>query len=89
LILRYKTSDEVLHEDIDLLIQKHNIRGYHPSYHLEDEGRLFEYRMTIFTSYPKNFRALTEDLKSAERLLGFAVIPSVIRQGSTSNYYSS
>jgi len=76
LILRYKTSDDVLHEDIDSLIRDHNIKGYHPSYHLADEGRLFEYEMTIFTSNPENFHNLAESLKSVERLIEFSIIPS-------------
>jgi len=76
LVLRYKTSDEVMHEDIDSLIQEHHIKGYHPSYHLADDGRLFEYEMTIFTSDPENFRALAERLKSVDRLIEFSIIPS-------------
>jgi len=76
LILRYKTSDDVMHEDIDSLIREHNIKGYHPSYHLAEEGRLFEYEMTIFTSDPENFHALAESLKSADRLIEFSIIPS-------------
>ena len=74
--LRYKTSGEVMHEDIDLLIREHNIKGYHPSYHLADEGRLFEYEMTVFTSDPENFHALAESLKSVERLIEFSITPS-------------
>jgi len=76
LVLRYKTSDEVMHEDIDSLIQEHHIKGYHPSYHLADDGRLFEYEMTIFTSDPENFRTLAERLKSVDRLIEFSIIPS-------------
>ncbi len=76
LILRYKTSDDVMHEDIDSIISKHAIKSYHPSYHLSDEGRLFEYEMTIFTSDSENFRSLAESLKSVERLIEFSIIPS-------------
>jgi len=76
LVLRYKTSDDVMHEDIDSLIAKHHIKGYHPSYHLADEGRLFEYKMTIFTNDPENFQSLAETLKSAERLIEFSITPS-------------
>lgn len=76
LVLRYKTSDDILHEDIDSLISEHNIKGYHPSYHLTDEGRLFEYAMTIFTSDSENFRTLAEQLKSVERLIEFSITPS-------------
>ena len=74
--LRYKTSGDVMHEDINSLIDEHNIKGYHPSYHLIDEGRLFEYEMTIFTSDPENFHTLAESLKSAERLIEFSITPS-------------
>jgi len=76
LLLRYKTSDEVMHEDIDSLIEEHHIKGYHPSYHLVDEGRLFEYEMTIFTNDPENFHTLAERLKSVERLVEFSITPS-------------
>lgn len=76
LVLRYKTSDETLHEDIDSLIKEHHIRSYHPSYHLADEGRIFEYRMTIFTNNVRNFGALAESLKGVERLVEFSVTPS-------------
>lgn len=73
LVLRYKTSDETLHEDIDSLIRQYNISSYHPSYHLDDEGRIFEYRMTIYTNNVQNFRTLAESLKSVERLVEFSV----------------
>jgi len=76
LVLRYKTSDDVMHEDIESLISAHDINNYHPSYHLVDEGRLFEYEMTIFTSDAENFRRLAESLKSVERLIEFSVVPS-------------
>jgi putative Mg2+ transporter-C (MgtC) family protein len=76
LVLRYKTSDETLHEDIDSLIKEHNIKAYQPSYHLDDEGRVFEYRMTIYTNNVKNFQTLAESLKGAERLVEFSVTPS-------------
>ncbi len=76
LVLRYKTSDETLHEDIDTIIKEHHINAYHPSYHLDDEGRIFEYRMTINTSDLQNFRKLAESLKSVERLVEFSVTPS-------------
>ena len=76
LILRYKTSDETLHEDIDSIIQAHHIKAYHPSYHLEDDGRVFEYSMTIHTSDVQNFRKLAESLKSVDRLVEFSVIPT-------------
>ncbi|MCK4742308.1 MAG: MgtC/SapB family protein [Sulfuriflexus sp.] len=76
LLLRYKTSDEVMHEDIDSLIEEHHIKAYHPSYHLVDGGRLFEYEMTIFTNDPKNFHTLAERLKSVERLVEFSITPS-------------
>lgn len=76
LLLRYKTSDETLHEDIDTLIAASSIKAYHPSYHLEDEGRVLEYRMTIFTNDVQNFRKLAENLKGTERLLEFSIIPS-------------
>lgn len=76
LVLRYKTSDETLHEDIDTLIAASSIKAYHPSYHLEDEGRVLEYRMTIFTNDVQNFRKLAENLKGTERLLEFSIIPS-------------
>ena len=74
--LRYKTSGDVMHEDINSLIKEHHIKGYHPSYHLIDEGRLFEYEMTIFTSDPENFHTLAESLKSVERLIEFSITPS-------------
>lgn len=76
LVLRYKTSDETLHEDIDTLIADHDIMAYHPSYHLEDEGRILEYRMTIFTNDAQNFRKLAGSLKGAERLVEFSITPS-------------
>ena len=76
LVLRYKTSDETLHEDIDSLIKTHHIKSYHPSYHLDDEGRIFEYRMTIYTNDVHNFSTLAESLKSVERLVEFSVTPS-------------
>ncbi|MDT8405137.1 MgtC/SapB family protein [Sulfuriflexus sp.] len=76
LILRYKTSDESLHEDIDSLIAAHNIKAYHPSYHLDDEGRILEYSMTIYTNNVHNFRKLAESLQGAERLVEFSITPS-------------
>lgn len=75
-VLRFKTSDETMHEDIDALIKEHNIDSYHPSYHLVDEGRIFEYRFTIFTNDLQNFRKLAESLKTVDRLVEFSLTPS-------------
>ncbi len=63
-------------KDIDGLISAHAIKSFHPSYHLADEGRLFEYEMTIYTSDSENFRSLAESLKSVERLIEFSITPS-------------
>jgi len=76
LVLRYKTSDETLNEDLESIINENHVKFYHPSYRLDDEGRIFEYSMTIYTRELKNFRLLAEALKKEERLVEFSVTPT-------------
>ena len=46
------------------------------SYRLRDEGRVFEYRMTIQTIDPENAKRLAERLRARTDVLEFSISPT-------------
>ena len=46
------------------------------SYRLRDEGRVFEYRMTIQTIDPENAKRLAERLRGRTDVLEFGISPT-------------
>jgi putative Mg2+ transporter-C (MgtC) family protein len=69
---RHKTDEDALRE----LIAQHNIRAFESSYRLDNEGKHFEYEMTIRSKNQKNFRGLAQSLVDMEGVYEFQIVPS-------------
>jgi len=76
LMVRYKRLVGLPLEELTALITQHDIRYYSPSYHLEEEGTVFQYNMTINTQNTDNFHALAESLSEMEQIIEFSVMPT-------------
>lgn len=76
LMVRYKRLVGLPLNELTALIAEHDIRYYSPSYHLEEEGAVFQYNMTINTQDTKNFHALAESLSEMEQIIEFSVMPT-------------
>lgn len=74
--VRYKRSVGLPRDELTALITQHDIRYYSPSYHLEEEGAVFQYNMTINTQNTDNFHALAESLSQLEQIIEFSVMPT-------------
>lgn len=58
------------------LISSHNIRSFEASYTLDNEGKNFQYEMTIRSKNQSNFRQLAQSLVDMEDVHEFKIIPS-------------
>lgn len=76
LMVRYKRLVGLPLKDLTDLITQHDIRYYSPSYHLEDEGAVFQYNMTINTQDADNFHTLAESLSNIEHIVEFSLMPT-------------
>lgn len=71
------TNDNTLNEqEIRDLIKKHNFTYSKLSYHLENKGKIIEYKMTIRTNKMDNYKLLAETLTSMDRAIEFSLIPT-------------
>jgi putative Mg2+ transporter-C (MgtC) family protein len=62
-------------EALRSLISQHNIKAFESSYHLSDEGKSFEYEMTVRTRDKKNFRNLAQSLMDMDDVNEFKITP--------------
>lgn len=76
LMVRFKRSIGLPKDELTAVIAQHDIRYYSPSYHLEEEGAVFQYSMTINTTNTDNFHALAESLSNMEQIIEFSVMPT-------------
>ncbi len=76
LMVRYKRLVGLPLDELTTLITQHEINYYSPSYHLEEEGAVFQYNMTINTQNTDNFQALAESLSNMEQIIEFSVMPT-------------
>jgi len=69
-------KDNVLSEDeINKLIKAHSVKSFPPSYTLNSQGTMFEYRMTISTKDTKHFSELAVALGEQQKIHEFSVVP--------------
>ena len=74
--VRYVRSKHRLDEDaLRQLITDHNIRAFESSYRLDNEGKNFEYEMTIRSKKKANFRKLAQSLMEMEDVYEFKIVP--------------
>ena len=75
--VRFIHSKHSVDEDVlRKLIAGHNIRAFESSYRLYNEGRNFEYEMTIRSKNQSDFRKLAQSLMEMEDVHEFKIIPT-------------
>ncbi|MDH5446014.1 MAG: MgtC/SapB family protein [Gammaproteobacteria bacterium] len=76
LMVRFKRQIGLPKDELAAIIKQHAIKYYSPSYHLEEEGAVFQYSMTINTQNTDNFHALAESLSNMEQIIEFSISPT-------------
>ncbi len=76
LSVRFGRHDNMTEIQLRDMINQQDIQSSKFSYQLENEGKIFEYRMTIHTIDQDNFRRLAETLIETEQVLEFSIIPT-------------
>lgn len=77
LSIRFKRSNQSADEDsLRALITEHNIKSFEAGYQLYDEGKTFQYVMTLRSRDMKNFRQLAQSLMDMEDVFEFRITPS-------------
>ncbi len=76
LMVRFKREVGLPKAELTSLISKHDISYYSPSYHLEEEGAVFQYSMTINTQNTDNFHTLAESLTRMDQIIEFSIMPT-------------
>lgn len=75
LTIRFLRGEIIPEDEMWKVINNHNISGSNLSYQLDENGRYFQYRMTIRSKKAKNFQNLTESLIKMEKIDEFKIIP--------------
>jgi putative Mg2+ transporter-C (MgtC) family protein len=75
--VRFIRSRHSVDEDaLRSLIASHNISAFESSYKLDNEGKHFEYEMTIRSRNQTDFRCLAQSLMDMEDVYEFQIVPS-------------
>jgi len=76
LTVRFIRSKHSLDEDaLRQLITEHNIRAFEASYTLDNEGKHFEYEMTVRSKNQNDYRKLAQSLMDMEDVHEFKIVP--------------
>jgi len=74
--VRFARSKHSVDEDaLRQLIAEHNIRAFESSYKLDNEGKNFEYEMTVRSKSQNDFRRLAQSLMDMEDVHEFKIVP--------------
>ena len=74
--VRFIRSKHRLDEDaLRQLISRHNILAFESSYTLDNEGKNFEYEMTIRSKNQNDFRQLAQSLMDMDDVYEFKIVP--------------
>lgn len=77
LSVRFLRSNQYADEDsLRGLIAEHDIKSFEAGYQLGDQGRGFQYQMTLRTQDIKNYRKLAQSLMDMEDVHEFRITPS-------------
>ena len=77
LCIRFLRSNHISDEDsLRELIAKHNIKAFEAGYRLDDQGKAFQYDMTLRSFDMKNFRKLAQSLLDMDDVHEFRITPS-------------
>ncbi|BAU48981.1 magnesium transporter MgtC [Sulfurifustis variabilis] len=74
--LRFSRDDYMTEDALATIIGRHGITTSGFSYRLADDGRYFEYEMTIRARTPKAFQQLAETLAAMNQVLEFSIVPT-------------
>ena len=74
--VRFKSQDLLPEPKLRTLITGHGFSVANLSYQLSDEGKVFEYQMTIRTDSRDSYRRLAETLTGKEHVLEFYIYPT-------------
>lgn len=74
--IRFKRQETPPEAELRQLITDQNFSVANFSYRLEEEGKIFEYQMTVRTQKKDNYRKLAEMLTATEKVLEFNITPS-------------
>ena len=74
--IRFDRSNVLAERDLRALLRDHGFTVSGLCYRLTDEGRTFEYRMTIRTSDAQNYARLAASLGAHERVREFIITPA-------------
>ncbi len=75
LSIRFRHNDYPTKQELVELIESRDFSAATPSFHLNEEGKTFEYRMTIRTRRSHGFERLSEEFSALERVTGFDITP--------------
>jgi putative Mg2+ transporter-C (MgtC) family protein len=74
--IRFKRQETPAEAELRDLIAQQNFSVANLSYRLEQEGKYFEYQMTVRSQNTDNYRKLAEMLTAMEKVLEFEIIPT-------------
>jgi putative Mg2+ transporter-C (MgtC) family protein len=74
--VRFKRQETPAESELRDLIARQDFSVANLSYRLEQEGKFFEYQMTVRTQNKDNYRKLAEMLTATEKVLEFAITPT-------------
>jgi putative Mg2+ transporter-C (MgtC) family protein len=75
-VLRFPRDRAISEDVLKAIVAEYGFTIANLSYRLEEEGKVFEYRMVIRTPDEANFRRLAEHWKAAPDLIGFRISPT-------------
>lgn len=76
LSIRFLRKEYLSEDRLFKIINAHHVTGYGPSYHLEEQGKFFQYRMTVRTKNVDNFQKLAEALNHMDSVYEFSIRPT-------------
>jgi putative Mg2+ transporter-C (MgtC) family protein len=74
--VRFKRQETPAESELRDLIVRQHFSVANLSYRLEQEGKYFEYQMTVRSQNTDNYRKLAETLTAMEKVLEFEIIPT-------------
>ena len=74
--VRFKRQETPSEAELREIISQQNFTVANLSYQLKEEGKFFEYQMTVRTQKRDNYRKLAETLTSMEKVLEFGITPT-------------
>ncbi len=74
--VRFKRQETPAESELRALIRQQDFSVANLSYRLQEEGKFFEYQMTVRTQRKDNYRKLAEMLTAAEKVLEFEIVPT-------------